>query len=145
MTSILILCISIRIFFIENFIQNNFGGFLSFVFMGNSSFIFLKVMELNWGEDASMLGPVDVVLLSDLFYDPEEALSLAKTLHSVWAEGTRGYAASEVRDGVEECLKILRQEGFKIENVVQMTRPLIRDSAQTAVFAVYVVSRMNVQ
>lgn len=117
---------------------------MSFVFMGNSSFIFLKVMELNWGEDASMLGPVDVVLLSDLFYDPEEALPLAKTLHSVWAEGTRGYAASEVRDGVEECLKILRQEGFKIKNVVQMTRPLIRDSAQTAVFAVYVVSRMNV-
>lgn len=111
--------------------------------MGNSSIIFLKVMELNWGEDASMLGPVDVVLLSDLFYDPEEALPLAKTMRSVWTEGTRGYAASEVRDRVDECFKILRQEGFEFENVVLMTRPLIQDSAETATFAVYVVSRVN--
>ncbi|KAJ3690572.1 hypothetical protein LUZ61_019736 [Rhynchospora tenuis] len=100
----------------------------------------VQVMELKWGDDASMFGQVDVVLLSDLFYDPEEMPALAKTMRSVWAEGTRGYAASEVRDGVDECLKVLRQEGFESHDVALMTRPLIRDSAETASFAVYVIS-----
>lgn len=90
-----------------------------------------------------MLGQVDVVLLFDLFYDPEEMPALAKTMSSVWTEQTRGYAASEVRDEIEECLKVLRQEGFEFQDVVLTTRPLIRDSTQTAVFAMFEVLRMN--
>ncbi|KAJ1693261.1 hypothetical protein LUZ63_009959 [Rhynchospora breviuscula] len=103
----------------------------------------VQVMELKWGEDASMLGQVDVLLLSDLFYDPEEMPALAKTMHSVWAEGTSGYAASEVRDGVNECLMVLRQEGFEFHDVALMTRPLNGDSVETADFAVYVISRLS--
>jgi Lysine methyltransferase len=103
----------------------------------------LKVMELNWGEDASMLGQVDVVLLSDLFYDPEEMLALAKTMTSIWTEQTKGYAASEVRDGVEECLKVLREQGFVIQDVVLTIRPLFRNSAEIGAFAVFEVSHMN--
>ncbi|KAE8774102.1 hypothetical protein D1007_53527 [Hordeum vulgare] len=99
------------------------------------------VRELRWGEDAGVpdheLLRVDVVLMSDVFYDPEEMPAMAATLRRLWRDGTVGWAASEVRCGVQDCLDVLREHGFHVAEIDMVTRPLLRDPTQTADFAVY--------
>uniref|UniRef100_J3M200 Uncharacterized protein n=2 Tax=Oryza brachyantha TaxID=4533 RepID=J3M200_ORYBR len=59
--------------------------------------------------------------------------------------GTVGWAASEVRDGVQDCMDVLSEEGFEVDEVERVTRPLLRDPEQVAVFAVYRLQRRQLQ
>ncbi|KAM0914681.1 hypothetical protein ACQ4PT_011335 [Festuca glaucescens] len=101
------------------------------------------VRELRWGEehDLVMLDRevpcVDVVLMSDVFYDPEEMPAMAATLRRLWRDGTVCWAASEVRCGVQDCVDVLRDEGLDVAEVDRVARPLLRDPMQNADFAVY--------
>lgn len=97
------------------------------------------VRELRWGQedDLVQLDRVDVVLMSDVFYDPEAMPDLAATLQALWRDGMVSWAASEVRCGVQDCVDVLREEGFDVAEVDRVTRPLQRDPAQVADFAVY--------
>ncbi|KAG8043673.1 hypothetical protein GUJ93_ZPchr0458g22299 [Zizania palustris] len=104
------------------------------------------VRELRWGEQLEPEAQVDVVLMSDVFYDPEEMPAMAATLRGLWRGdggdgGTVGWAATEARDIVQDCLVVLREEGFEVTEVDRVTRPLMRDPAQTAVFFVYRLQR----
>ncbi|RCV35707.1 hypothetical protein SETIT_7G261500v2 [Setaria italica] len=87
---------------------------------------------------------VDVVLMSDVFYDPDMP-AMAATLRGLWRDGaggggTVGWAASEVRDSMMDCMDVLREQGFEVDEVDRVTRPLLHDPDQTAAFAVYRVS-----
>ncbi|GJN26238.1 hypothetical protein PR202_gb14156 [Eleusine coracana subsp. coracana] len=104
------------------------------------------VRELRWG-DRLELEPeeeervVGVVLMSDVFYDPEDMPAMAATLRGMWRDGvTVGWAASEVRDGVRECMDVLRDHGVDVAEVHRVVQPLLRDPDQSAVFAVYRLS-----
>uniref|UniRef100_A0A0D9WAA7 Uncharacterized protein n=1 Tax=Leersia perrieri TaxID=77586 RepID=A0A0D9WAA7_9ORYZ len=104
------------------------------------------VRELRWGEQLETDLRIDVVLMSDVFYDPGDMPAMAATLRGVWREddgggGTVGWAASESRDGVEECVEVLREEGFEVDEVDRVTRPLLRDGEQVADFAVFRLRR----
>lgn len=87
---------------------------------------------------------MDVVLMSDVFYDPDMP-AMAATLRGLWRDGaggggTVGWAASEVRDSMMDCMDVLREQGFEVDEVDRVTRPLLHDPDQTAAFAVYRVS-----
>lgn len=86
----------------------------------------VDAMELVWGSDESLsgLGEFDVVLMSDVFYDAEEAAALAKTLKRVCRDGTRIWAATELRPWTVECLNELTKEGF---GLVELMRPDLND------------------
>ncbi|KAJ0968641.1 hypothetical protein J5N97_025558 [Dioscorea zingiberensis] len=62
----------------------------------------VEVMELDWGRaeelDTAALGELDVVLMSDVLYDPDEMEGLGRVLRRVSGEETRGWAASEKRE-----------------------------------------------
>ncbi|KAF0890746.1 hypothetical protein E2562_004239 [Oryza meyeriana var. granulata] len=106
------------------------------------------VRELRWGEQLEPEVQVDVVLMSDVFYDPDDMPVMAATLHGLWRDGdggTVGWAASEVRDGVQDCIDVLREHGFEVAEVERVTRPLLRDSEETAAFAVYRLQRRQLQ
>lgn len=97
----------------------------------------VDVRELRWGDQLDMMR-VDVVLMSDVFYDPLDMPAMAATLRGLWRGGiTVGWAASEVRDGVQKCMDVLREHGFDVAEVHRVVRPLLRDSEQNAAFAVY--------
>ncbi|CAO2036744.1 unnamed protein product [Urochloa humidicola] len=102
------------------------------------------VRELRWGDRLEEKVLVDVVLMSYVFYDPEEMPAMAATLRGLWrwrdGGGTVGWAASEVRDSALECMDVLREQGFEVDEIDRVTRPLLRDPDQTAAFAVYRVS-----
>ncbi|GJN01542.1 hypothetical protein PR202_ga18816 [Eleusine coracana subsp. coracana] len=67
--------------------------------------------------------------------------AMAATLRWLWrGEFTVGWAASEVRDGVRECVDVLRDHGVDVAEVHRVVRPLLRDPDQTAAFAVYRLS-----
>ncbi|XP_019155910.1 PREDICTED: methyltransferase-like protein 23 [Ipomoea nil] len=77
------------------------------------------VSRLVWGCDElpSRLvesGEVDAVLMSDVLFDAEEMAGLAKTLKEVCGEGTKVWAATEVRESTSDCLAELEEEGFGI-------------------------------
>jgi hypothetical protein len=107
----------------------------------------VDVRELRWGDRLEDQLRVDVVLMSDVFYDPEDMPAMAATLRGLWRDygyagggGTVGWAASEVRDSVMDCMDVLREQGFEVDEVDRVTRPLLRDPDQTGAFAVYRVS-----
>lgn len=101
------------------------------------------VRELRWGGHLEPEVQVDVVLMSDVFYDPDDMPAMADTLHGLWRDGdsdgggTVGWAASEARDGVQDCIDVLREQGFEVVEVDRVTRSLLRDPEQAADFAVY--------
>lgn len=77
----------------------------------------VEVSELVWGSDGewpSQLGEVDLVLMSDVFFDAAEMAALAKTLRRVCGAGTRVWAASEVRPWTSDVLNELVSEGFGV-------------------------------
>lgn len=87
----------------------------------------VEVMELVWGSDESLSGPgeFDVVLMSDVFYDAEEAAALAKTLKRVVRrDWTRIWASSELRPWTVDCLNELTKEGF---GLVELMRADLND------------------
>ncbi|KAJ1273135.1 hypothetical protein BS78_06G257300 [Paspalum vaginatum] len=106
------------------------------------------VRGLRWGGRLEIEegARVDVVLMSDVLYDPEDMPAMAATMRGLWFDdgdgggGTVGWAASEVRDSMHECMDVLREQGFDVAEVDRVTRPLLRDPEQTAAFAVYRVS-----
>ena len=99
------------------------------------------VRELRWGDRLQ--------LEDNVFYDPEDMSAMAATLRGMWwtdedeeggGGGTVGWAASEVRDSVLDCMGVLREHGFEVAEVDRVTRPLLHHPGQTAAFAVYRVS-----
>lgn len=108
----------------------------------------VEVRELVWGlnGDEIEVEEVDVVLMSDVFYDADEMRALARTLKGVCRERTRVWAASEVRSSTEKCLEMLAYEGFQAEEVEVSTRELVGCSKAegSAAFAVYVVTCSDV-
>lgn len=76
----------------------------------------VEVRELVWGSDESLsqIGGFDLVLMSDVFYNAEEMVCLAKTLKRVCDRSTTVLAATEVRPSTAECLSELIKEGFEL-------------------------------
>lgn len=70
--------------------------------------------ELVWGSDEPWVGEVDLVLMSDVFYDPLEIPALAKTLKRVCGRETRIWSASDIRSQTGDCLEVLKGEGFEV-------------------------------
>ncbi|XP_073106414.1 uncharacterized protein [Elaeis guineensis] len=99
----------------------------------------VEVRKLRWGEEDEE--EVDVVVMSDVFFDPEEMEELGRTLRGVWGEGTRAWAASEVRASVGECLEELGRDGFEVVELPGEIRPLLRAPGESSVFAVFLISR----
>ncbi|XP_027362181.1 protein N-lysine methyltransferase METTL21A-like [Abrus precatorius] len=73
----------------------------------------VKVRKLVWGRDESP-GEFDLVLMSDVLFDPEQMGALAQTLKSVCGDHTRVWAATEVRPWTGDCLAVLADQGFGI-------------------------------
>ncbi|KAG2569260.1 hypothetical protein PVAP13_7NG377900 [Panicum virgatum] len=92
------------------------------------------VRELRWGDKLEHQLRVDVVLMSDVVYDPLDMPAMAATLRGLWREGR------EVRDSVQDCMGVLREHGFEVAEVERVTMPLLRDPDHTAAFAIYRVS-----
>lgn len=81
----------------------------------------VEVRELVWGSDepiqVSELGEFDMVIMSDVFYDPEEMVGLGKTLKRVCGSGkdTVIWAVSEVRVWTSECLhELIKSQDFRV-------------------------------
>ncbi|KDP45962.1 hypothetical protein JCGZ_11865 [Jatropha curcas] len=97
----------------------------------------VMVRELAWGSEEllsqiSELGEFDVILMSDLFFDPEEMSNLGNTLKRVSGGRSKVWAASEVRTWTGECLNQLVSQGF---GVVEFPSQL--GGGEQDVFAVY--------
>lgn len=78
----------------------------------------VTVCQSVWGSELPVqlreLEHVDLVLLSDVFFDVMEMSALAKTLKEVCRNGTTVWAATEVRPWTTDSLKELASEGFEI-------------------------------
>ncbi|XP_022718174.1 protein-lysine methyltransferase METTL21E-like [Durio zibethinus] len=103
----------------------------------------VEVKELVWGSDESMSeirmsSMFDVVLMSDLFFDPEEMTRLGRTLKRICGEGTEVWAASELRPWTSECLNQLMAQGFQVvELVTQLSvQEGVEDSNAFAIFQI---------
>ncbi|KAF3777600.1 N-lysine methyltransferase protein [Nymphaea thermarum] len=73
----------------------------------------VEVKELVWGATSpDEVGPADLVLMSDLFYDPDSMPSLAWTLRGLCRKGTILLAATETRASASDCFNVLMGEGF---------------------------------
>lgn len=79
----------------------------------------VDVSRLMWGSDElpsqlSELGRVDLVVVSDVFFDTSEIAALAKTLRMICSDGTRVWAACKLRPWTSDILGELVREGFEI-------------------------------
>lgn len=81
----------------------------------------VEVRELVWGSDdlsqLSELDEFDMVIMSDVFYDPEEMVGLGKTLKRVCGTGRHAvvWAVSEVRTRTGDCLhELIMSQGFRV-------------------------------
>lgn len=102
----------------------------------------VKVRELEWGSAAGAPPEetADVVLLSDVFYDPAAMAPLASTLRRVCREDTRIWAASEVRESIYSCLDMLKDEGCRVTELPAVSRRLLRSPEESSEFAVFIIS-----
>lgn len=106
----------------------------------------VEVRQLLWGSDESLnelgRGEFDLVLMSDVFFDTDETARLAKTLKRMCREGTRIWAASELRPWTVECLNELTKEGFKL---AELTKPEPADNGNESLdsFAVFCLTPDN--
>lgn len=106
----------------------------------------VEVRELVWGSDEPWVGDVDLVLMSDVFYDPLEMPALATTLKRVCGSETRVWSASEIRSQTGNCLEVLKGEGFELVVELPLSgSPLLSteddNSEERAMFAVFVLAR----
>ncbi|KAL2472143.1 S-adenosyl-L-methionine-dependent methyltransferase superfamily protein [Abeliophyllum distichum] len=109
------------------------------------------VRQHVWGSDdfysqLDELGEVDLVLVSDVFFDAAEMAALAKTLKRLCGKGTTVWAANEVRPLTSECLIELVSEGFEIVELATQLREDFSDnstSANSEVFAVFQLVPVN--
>lgn len=89
----------------------------------------VEVRELIWGSDDSVsqaneLGEFDLILMSDLFYDPEDMAPLAHILKIISRKDSKIWAVSEIRPWTIECLTEFTNQGFEIkESPVQYDEP----------------------
>ncbi|XP_031279897.1 protein N-lysine methyltransferase METTL21A-like [Pistacia vera] len=78
----------------------------------------VEVRELVWGSEESKqseVGEFDFVLMSDVFFYPEDMVGLGKTLKSVcYRSNTWICAVSEVRPWTGDCLNELVNQGFRV-------------------------------
>lgn len=77
----------------------------------------VEVRELVWGSEESKqseVGEFDFVLMSDVFFEPEEMVGLGKTLKNVCCSNTWNCAVSEVRPWTGDCLNELVNKGFRV-------------------------------
>ncbi|KAK6947480.1 Lysine methyltransferase [Dillenia turbinata] len=85
---------------------------------GNKLEDVVEVRELVWGSVSSSdsWGEFDVVLMSDVFFDPTVMGDLGKTLRSLCKGKGKGrvWAASEVRPWTSECLNELVSLGLEV-------------------------------
>ncbi|KAF3448197.1 hypothetical protein FNV43_RR08910 [Rhamnella rubrinervis] len=106
----------------------------------------VEVRRLVWGSDESLseleCGEFDLVLMSDVFLDTEETARLAKTLRRVCREGTRIWAASEVRPWTIECLNELTKEGFGLAELMK-PEPADNENDSLDSFAVFCLTPDN--
>ncbi|XP_021841105.1 uncharacterized protein [Spinacia oleracea] len=111
----------------------------------------VEVCELVWGADElpSQLNElqrgVDLVLMSDVFYDSSLMAPLAKTLKMVCHGGTVIWSASEVRQSTDECLNELTSHGFEVTELVSQPGVSTSETGHnnTNEFAIYVISPSN--
>ncbi|MQL86467.1 hypothetical protein Taro_019002 [Colocasia esculenta] len=103
----------------------------------------VEVRELSWGtggEDPKWVPPPDVVLMSDVFYDPDEMGGLAETLRRVCGEATVIWSASEVRESVNSCLELLAEDGFRVtEELSAVRQQLMCSPGESSEFVVFVI------
>ncbi|CAI9775597.1 unnamed protein product [Fraxinus pennsylvanica] len=111
----------------------------------------VSVSQHVWGSDdfccqLDELGEVDLVLISDVFFDTAEMEALAKTLKRLCGKGTTVWAASELRPMTSECLIELASEGFEIvELATQLGEDFSDNStrANSEVFAIFQLVPVN--
>lgn len=115
----------------------------------------VTVCQFVWGSELpvplSELEHVDLVLLSDVFFDDTEMSSLAKTLKEVCRNETTVWAATEVRPWTAESLKELAREGFGIVELSSqdgaqdgdVLSPEDSSSGMTETFAVFQLKQPN--
>ncbi|KAK9094914.1 hypothetical protein Scep_026383 [Stephania cephalantha] len=91
----------------------------------------VEVRELVWGLDESTVSQRDesrevlnLVLMSDVFFDPCEMTALAKTLKAVSGPETRLWAATEMRPWTGECLAELVSQGFGVVELASRLGPM---------------------
>lgn len=109
----------------------------------------VEVCELVWGSDelpsqlSELQCGVDLVLMSDVFYDPSLMAALAKTLKMLCRSETMIWSASEVRQSTAECLNELASHGFE---VTELASELSQHSSAISTkeceyeFAVYLIN-----
>ncbi|KAL7164947.1 hypothetical protein ACSBR2_040775 [Camellia fascicularis] len=94
----------------------------------------VEVSRLVWGSEEELgdeVAVVDLVVMSDVFFDAEEAVALGRTLRRVCGEGTKVWAASEVRPWSGDCVNELVSQGFE---VVEFPSQFSGSSDEFAVF-----------
>lgn len=78
----------------------------------------VSVQELEWGKDCSHLSPpVDMVLMSDLVYDPKLMPALCQTLLDLSDAHTEILLAYELRAGTTECFREFQKRGLRWSKV----------------------------
>ncbi|CAA6665469.1 unnamed protein product [Spirodela intermedia] len=89
----------------------------------------VQVRELVWGSaaGASPEETADVVLLSDVFYDPAAMAPLASTLRTV-------------RESIYSCPDLLKEEGCRRSELPAVNRRLLRSPEESSEFAVFIIS-----
>ncbi|XP_058104980.1 uncharacterized protein LOC131248633 [Magnolia sinica] len=101
----------------------------------------VEVRELVWGSDETWLSEVDLVLMSDVFYDTSEMPALAKTLSGLCGGGTTVWSASEVRTQTGECLELLKGEGFGVvELALVPSKAAADDLEEENLFAIFLLT-----
>lgn len=84
----------------------------------------VEVCELVWGSNVLpnplrefVQNKVDLVLMSDLFYDPSLMAPLAKTLKMVCGNETLIWSVTEVRESTNDCVNELASHEFEVKEL----------------------------
>ncbi|KAK1315376.1 hypothetical protein QJS10_CPA06g01128 [Acorus calamus] len=117
----------------------------------------VEVRELVWGLEGNdcveglIEGEIDLVLMSDIFYDQTAMPMLAETLRRlsnkkelVVLGAMEVRSATEVRSGTMDCLGALMEEGFEVIEVHNCCRSMDSDKTGESVFAIYLIVPPNV-
>ncbi|KAK7309086.1 hypothetical protein RJT34_05553 [Clitoria ternatea] len=113
----------------RNVVANNLGNVV-------------EVRELVWGSNDSF-GDFDLVLMSDVFFDPEAMGALARTLKTVCGDHTTVWAATEVRPWTGECLNVLTSLGFGVLELSGSLGLLDSHPEPSELFAVFCVVALD--
>ncbi|KAK1289788.1 hypothetical protein QJS10_CPB18g00689 [Acorus calamus] len=104
----------------------------------------VEVRELVWGLEGNdcaeglIEGKIDLVLMSNVFYDQTAMPMLAERRLSNKKELVV-LGATEVRSGTMDCLGALMEEGFEVTEVHNCCRSMDSDKTGESVFAIYLI------